>query len=168
MNKYLLQGILALAFIFPLSLSAQKGTIAGKIIDAKLADALIGVTIRLDDGAGGAISDFDGNYTIANVPAGKHKITVNYTGYTSKTIEDIEVSNGEVTTIDIAMEDGAAQAIAEVVVVARASRESQSALTILQKNSTTIGDQFRNHQAHTRPHHRRCYPPCERCQYPRQ
>jgi TonB-dependent receptor len=140
MNKYLLQGILALAFIFPLSLSAQKGTIAGKIIDAKLADALIGVTIRLDDGAGGAISDFDGNYTIANVPAGKHKITVNYTGYTSKTIEDIEVSNGEVTTIDIAMEDGAAQAIAEVVVVARASRESQSALTILQKNSTTIGD----------------------------
>jgi TonB-dependent receptor len=140
MTKYFLQGILALVLLFPLALSAQKGTIAGKIIDAKLADALIGVTVRLDDGAGGAISDFDGHYTIANVPVGKHKITINYTGYNPKTIDDIDVLNGEVTTIDVAMEDGAAQAIAEVVVVAKASRESQSALTILQKNSTTIGD----------------------------
>lgn len=38
------------------------------------------------------------------------------------------------------MEEASATSIAEVVIVARASRESQSALTILQKNSSTIGD----------------------------
>jgi CarboxypepD_reg-like domain/TonB-dependent Receptor Plug Domain len=140
MTKQFLSGISALVFLFPFALLAQKGVIAGKIIDAKLADVLIGVTVRLDDGAGGAITDFDGNYTIANVPVGKHKISITYTGYNPKSIEEIEVKNGEATTVDIALEDGAAQAIAEVVVVAKASRESQSALTILQKSSPTIGD----------------------------
>ncbi|MFZ4783779.1 MAG: hypothetical protein ACOYLC_15805, partial [Armatimonadaceae bacterium] len=42
-------------------LSAQTGIIAGKILDAKSADALIGVSLKLDEGAGGAITDFDGN-----------------------------------------------------------------------------------------------------------
>lgn len=46
----------------------------------------------------------------------------------------------EATTVDIALEDAAAAAISEVVIVARANRESQSALTILQKTSATIGD----------------------------
>lgn len=140
MTKQILSGLSALVFLFPLALFAQKGTIAGKIIDSKLAEALIGVTVRLDDGAGGAITDFDGNYTIANVPVGKHKISINYTGYTAKTIEEIEVKNGVATTVDVAMEDAVATSIAEVVIVAKASRESQSALTILQKNSSTIGD----------------------------
>lgn len=140
MTRQFHTGFLALAFLLPLSLFAQKGTIAGKIIDAKLADALIGVTVRLDEGAGGAITDFDGNYTIANVPTGKHKITINYVGFGTKTIEAIEVKNGQATTVDVALEDATTNAISEVVIVARASRESQSALTILQKNSSTIGD----------------------------
>lgn len=140
MKKSLHLGILSLFLTFPLFLFAQKGSISGKIIDAKLAESLIGVTVRLDDGAGGALTDYDGNYTIANVPVGKHKITVNYTGFSSKTIEEIEVRQGESTTVDVAMEEAAAETIAEVVIVARASRESQSALTILQKTSATIGD----------------------------
>jgi TonB-dependent receptor len=140
MTKQYLSGIIAIALLFPLSMLAQKGTIAGKIIDAKLADALIGVTVRLDEGAGGAITDFDGNYTIANVPVGTHKISVNYTGYTPKTIEEIVVKENEATTVDVPMEEAASTSIAEVVIVAKASRESQSALTILQKTSSTIGD----------------------------
>ncbi len=139
MTKYFLTSLLFLVLFLPISLLAQKGSIAGKIIDAKLADALIGVTVRLDEGAGGAITDFDGNYTIANVPVGKHILTINYTGFAPKTIE-AAVQAGVATTIDIAMEDAASTSIAEVVIVARASRESQSALTILQKNSSTIGD----------------------------
>ncbi|MBL7827852.1 MAG: carboxypeptidase-like regulatory domain-containing protein [Saprospiraceae bacterium] len=140
MKKVFYKGLLALLCFAPLSLLAQKGSISGKIIDAKLAESLIGVTIRLDDGAGGAMTDYDGNYTIANIPAGKHKISVNYTGFSPKTIEDIEVRAGESTVVDIALEEASATTIAEVVIVARASRESQSALTILQKTSATIGD----------------------------
>lgn len=133
-------GIIALLFFFPLFLAAQTGIISGKIIDAKTAEALIGVSIRMDEGAGGAITDLDGNFRIANVPVGKHKISVNYTGYTPKNVEDIDVKAGEATIVDVAIEDGAGAALAEVVIVAKAKKESTSALTIFQKNSITIAD----------------------------
>ena len=134
--------LFAFLCILPLSLFAQKGSISGKIIDAKLGEGLIGASVRLEDGnGGGAVTDLDGNFMIANVPAGTHKITINYTGYQPKTIEEIVVKNGEATTVDISMEESSDLAtIAEVVVTAKASRESMSALTILQKNSPTIAD----------------------------
>lgn len=137
-SSYLLFGILMLANA--LFAHAQKGTISGKIIDAKMAEGLIGCTVKLDDGAGGAITDYDGNYQIANVPPGTHKISVSYTGYVEKVIEGIVVKAGESTTVDIALEDGASQVIAEVVVTATAQRSSMSALTILQKSSPMIAD----------------------------
>lgn len=133
--------LLALLCLSPLFLVAQKGSISGKIIDAKFADALIGASIRLDEGAGGAVTDLDGNFTIGNVEPGTHKVTVNYTGYTTKTIEGIEVKSNEATTVDIAMEEPATgTTLTQVLIVATATKSSQSALTILQKTSATIGD----------------------------
>ncbi len=126
--------------LLPIFAFAQKGSISGKIIDAKTAEGLIGCTIRLDDGAGGAVTDYEGNYTIANVPPGVHKVSVSYTGYQEKAIAEIIVKNNESTTVDIAMEDATAQMISEVVVTATARRSSMSALTILQKNSPMIAD----------------------------
>ena len=132
---------LALLCFLPLFLHAQSGNISGKIIDAKLAEGLIGASIRLDEGAGGAVTDLDGFFTIRNVEPGMHKISINYTGYQPKTIGEINVKPSETTTIDIAMEEPSiGTTISEVVVVAKASRESMSALTILQKTSPVIAD----------------------------
>lgn len=125
-----------------LSLFAQTGTIAGKIIDAKFADVVIGATVRVDPGTAasmGASTDLDGNYII-KCPVGKHKIVVSYLGYADKTIDEIDVKANEAITIDLALEEAASTTIAEVVITAKASRESQSALTILQKNSPVIAD----------------------------
>ncbi|MBC7775497.1 MAG: carboxypeptidase-like regulatory domain-containing protein [Phycisphaerae bacterium] len=132
--------LLALLCFSPIFLSAQTGIIAGKIIDAKSADPLIGVSVKLDEGVGGAITDFDGNFRIANVPLGKHKISLNYTGYTGKNLEDVDVKSNEATTVDASMEESAGESLAEVVVVAKAKRESTSALTIFQKNSVSMAD----------------------------
>ncbi len=129
-----------LLLLLPLFSLAQKGVISGRIIDAKTAEGLIGCTVKLDDGAGGAITDYEGNFTIANVVPGMHKLSTAYTGYQEKVIGDIAVKNGEATTVDIALEDASAQIITEVVVTATARRSSMSALTILQKNSPMIAD----------------------------
>ncbi len=132
-----------LAF-FPLALLGQTGTIAGKVIDAKTGEGLIGCSVKLGTGTGGAITDFDGNFTIQNVPVGMNKITITYVGYQDKNIDEIDVKASAATTVDVALEEPTAgtggTAIAEVVIVARAQRESQSALTILQKTSPTIAD----------------------------
>lgn len=135
-----ISNLLALLCFLPLSLFAQKGAISGKVIDAKLAEALIGASVRLDDGAGGAVTDLDGNYTITNVEAGTHKITISYTGYQPKTIDNIVVNTADATTVDVAMEDATALLVSEVVITATAQRSSMSALTILQKSSPTISD----------------------------
>ena len=136
MTKQYLSGIFAIALLLPLSLLAQKGAIAGKIIDAKRADALIGATLLLDEGAGSAITDLNGNYSFANVPVGTHKITLNHSGYAPKTLEEIVVKKNEATTVNVPMEEDDSGA----EIVAKASRESQNALTILQKTNTTISD----------------------------
>ena len=132
--------LLSILLLLPLLTQAQKGSISGKVIDAKLAEGLIGCTVKLDDGAGGAITDYDGRFMLANVPAGKHVISVSYTGYADKRIDEIMVKNGEATTVDVVLEDATAQMIAEVVVTATAQRSSMSALTILQKTSATVAD----------------------------
>jgi TonB-dependent receptor len=137
-RQLLLVGIFCLSF--SLLSFAQTGTISGKIIDSKLAEGLIGCAVKLDDNSGGAITDLDGVYTIRNVAPGKHKITINYTGYQPKTIEDIEVIANEAATVDVAMEEPTGAVITEVVIVAKAQRESMGALTILQKNSPVIAD----------------------------
>lgn len=120
--------------------SQNAGSIAGKVIDGKLAEALIGCSVRLDEGGGGAVTDLDGAFQIRNVAPGIHKITVNYTGYQTKTIEGIVVKEGEATIVDIALDEPSLESLTEVVVVAKAQRESMSALTILQKTSPTIAD----------------------------
>jgi len=131
----------SLFFLFPVFLAAQNGTIAGKIIDKQNSEALIGCSVKFETGMGGAITDIDGNFRIGNAPAGTHKITITYTGYQSKTVEEIVVKAGEVTTVDVVMEEpNLGTSIAEVIIVARSSRESQTALTILQKNSPVIAD----------------------------
>ena len=49
--KRLFNILLALLCFLPILLSAQSGSISGKVIDAKLAEGLIGASVRLDDGA---------------------------------------------------------------------------------------------------------------------
>lgn len=132
-------GIFALLLFLPSLLLAQTGIIAGKVIDAKSAEALIGVSVRLKNG-GGAITDLDGNFRIGNVTPGKHKLSLNYTGYAPKMVEDIDVKSGEISTVDIVLEEPAGQTLSEVVVVAKARKESTSALTIFQKTSIAIAD----------------------------
>lgn len=122
-------------------LAAQNGTIAGKIIDAKTSEALTGCSVKLMTGAGGSVSDIDGQFRIGQVIPGRHTILVRYTGYQEKSVEGIVVTAGNVTTVDITLEDpSSGTALQELVIVARSHRESQTALTILQKNSPVIAD----------------------------
>ncbi|HNE30189.1 MAG TPA: carboxypeptidase-like regulatory domain-containing protein, partial [Saprospiraceae bacterium] len=130
MKQHLTLTLLLVSFCW-LSLNAQNpGSISGKIIDAKLAESLIGVSVKIDDN-GGAVTDLDGHYVVRNVAPGTHKVSVIYPGYATKTVEDIVVKSNEVTVVDIALEEPKIETIAEVVIVAKAQRESQSALTIL-------------------------------------
>ena len=70
-----------IALIATLSIQAQdSNTVSGTVTDSKTSEPLIGVTVRLKDSANGAITDYDGNFTLKNVPAGGI-LEFSYVGY---------------------------------------------------------------------------------------
>lgn len=60
----------------------QDWTIQGTVTDCTTGDPLIGTAVVLEGTKNGAITDFNGNYTL-RVPGGKQAITYSYVGYES-------------------------------------------------------------------------------------
>jgi outer membrane receptor protein involved in Fe transport len=138
-----IKSFLPLFFVFSLlsGLNGQTGTIAGKLLDAKINDVIIGATIRLDEGTIGCVSDFDGNFALRNVSVGTHKLQISFLGYQTKLIERIEVTAGQEAYISVIMEEeSVGNSLKEVVISADVQKETQAAITLLQKNSSFIAD----------------------------
>ncbi len=124
---------------FNTTVLAQKGTVSGKIVDSKSGETLIGVAVVIENSNPpiGAVSDIDGNFVIGNVAEGTHNVVVKYMGYQQNTFKGIKVVDGKIASLNIAMQEETTN-LNEIVVVAEARRETQSAIYIMQKNSTVI------------------------------
>ncbi len=119
-------------------LAAQEGVISGKVVDGKSGETLIGAMVLVDDSTSlGAATDLDGNFTISKVPAGKHKVKVRYLGYQERQ-EDADVKPNQVTNLYLSLMDDAVN-LKEAVVTAQVTRrDNESAVVVMQKNSTVI------------------------------
>jgi outer membrane receptor protein involved in Fe transport len=91
--------ILLLNLFISCLLSAQNATISGKISDVNSNEPLTGATIR--SGQVGSVTDFDGIYRL-NLPAGKSKIEVSFTGFESKIFE-VNLLPGETRTANFTL-----------------------------------------------------------------
>lgn len=58
---------------------------SGKVVDAS--ETLAGVKILIDNKETDVYTDFDGNFTVENIPVGVHKISFSLVAYENKTIE---------------------------------------------------------------------------------
>ena len=86
---------------------AQSNTVTGQVKDAT-GEPVIGATVRIDGQNGGAITDFDGNFTI-DAPAGA-TLTISYIGY-----QDAKVTASP--HMVVTLQEDAAQSLNEVVVI---------------------------------------------------
>ena len=93
---------------------AQTGILSGKITD-ELGLGLPGATIFITDLNKGGVTDVNGNYTILELAAGNHNITVSYVGY-KKLEQVITVVAGQTTVVNISLEPGYTQT-GEVLVI---------------------------------------------------
>ena len=75
-----------LFFMLLLSVSvfAQNITVSGTIVDVNK-EPVIGATVLVKGTTNGTITDFDGNYTLLNVPA-QATLSLSYIGYRSQEI----------------------------------------------------------------------------------
>lgn len=125
----------AVLFLPPL-LSAQSdnGVIVGRITDASNAAPLPGATIRIEGTTLGGVSNRNGEYRIANVPAGEQKVRVEYLGYETTTAR-VAVQSGSAATQNFALIDEIA--VTDTVQV-RAIRQGQARALNQQKNADNI------------------------------
>ena len=98
-------------------LSESIRQITGKVTDAKTGEPLIAVTVSVVGTTTGAVTDFDGNYTISAQPSDSLKFT--YVGYQTQTF-----AVGDRSTIDVVL--GESVATIETVTVRAIGYGTQS------------------------------------------
>ena len=69
------------------SLFSQTSVLKGEVFDLEDGSPLIGATVRINYNNLGATTNFDGEFKIDNVKAGKYILSVSYIGYLEKKIE---------------------------------------------------------------------------------
>ncbi len=132
-----------LLFLFVLSaisIQAQTGRLSGTVLDAKTGETLPGATILIEGTTKGAAADFDGKFSINNVPVGKVNLIVSFISYTTKKIQGVEVKANEVTDVNVLLETSASTELQEVEVVVTLNKENNTALVLQQKNASSVSD----------------------------
>ena len=93
---------LALAVVLPKILIAQEtGQVTGRVT-AEGARPLPSVAVSIDSARLGAMTENEGRYTIAGIPAGRHMLRVRRIGY-GRDSQSVTVAAGQTTTADFAL-----------------------------------------------------------------
>ncbi|WP_462319261.1 TonB-dependent receptor [Marinilabilia sp.] len=97
--------LIFLFFAMAANLLAQgQGSISGRVLDTEQFP-LPGANVYIESIEKGAVSDREGKYRIANVPAGDYELTVSFIGFDTQ-VMSITVGEGETTTQDFTLEGG--------------------------------------------------------------
>ncbi|PKQ63577.1 hypothetical protein BZG02_09420 [Labilibaculum filiforme] len=123
--------------ISSVSLFAQKGSATGNVKDGKTGEALIGASVYVDGTTIGTVTDFDGNYTLSNIPTGIVTLKCSFISYETLSKENITVNEGNSVTINFELGSSTVE-LNDVKVIAKANRESEVVLLIDQKKSIEI------------------------------
>ncbi|MGE5364132.1 MAG: carboxypeptidase-like regulatory domain-containing protein, partial [Bacteroidota bacterium] len=99
--------------------AGNTGKISGRITDAATGEAIPGINIIIEKTSLGAASDFEGYFTINNIPPGSYDVTVSGIGYQKRKYVSVKVSADFTVKLDVQM---TVEAISknEVVVIAEA------------------------------------------------
>lgn len=135
-HKTLLAALFFIAGL--LQLSAQTGTLSGKILDGDFNDALAFANVAVKNTNYGSATDFDGKYSIAMEP-GTYTVVFTYVGYSTKEVTDVVIKAGEVTELNVTM-TSAADALDDVVITVTRRQNSEKAVLETQKNATVVLD----------------------------
>ncbi|MFN5323427.1 MAG: TonB-dependent receptor domain-containing protein [Bacteroidota bacterium] len=104
--------LLTAAFIVATGVAAiaQTGSIKGKVLDKTTKEPLpfANVIVEINGSqAGGAQTDFDGNFTVKPLQPGRYNIKASFVGYTAAEVTGVLVSADKITFQDMMMGKGA-------------------------------------------------------------
>lgn len=115
----------------------NSGSIKGTILDKATQEALIGATVVLEGTTKGAVSDIDGAFFIESLEEGVYKLRVSYVGYDTRLVEDIKVSSGQTTEVNVILTESAGE-LEAVEIVAFAKTNTEASVMLEMKNTSLI------------------------------
>lgn len=126
-------------FVSTSFLSANSGSISGKVVDSESGTPLRSATIMVKNTKLGAFSDVKGEYKLRNLKPGVYSLKVSYVGYVPKEIENIEVPSAQEVNITVVLQPES-KMTEEVIVDAVRLNDNQAAILAMRKNATNVSD----------------------------
>ena len=99
---FLLCLMIASILIVPHAWSQVRGEIRGTVIDGVKQEPIAYTQVIIIGTSLGSITDFNGRYTISNVPPGTYSLQARFIGFRSQT-KEVTVTAGEIATLDFAL-----------------------------------------------------------------
>lgn len=113
-----------------------QGTVTGTILDSETGEGLIGASVLVKGTTTGAVTDFDGTFTITSVDQGDQIVVISYTGYNSME-KTISIGSGTTDLGQMEMNPNSV-GLDEIMVIASVARDRRTPVA-----STTIkGEQI--------------------------
>ncbi|MBC6408923.1 MAG: TonB-dependent receptor [Ekhidna sp.] len=125
--------------IFALFTYAQNGTIRGTVIEGDNGEPLFGVTVQIKGTTNGAITDFDGKFSISATP-GNYDLQVSFVSFQTVTISGLLVEADKVTLIDQIRLEEDVELLDEVVITAEVIKTTEAALLTVKRKSANVMD----------------------------
>ncbi len=130
--------LIILLNVLSLNVIAQN-ILSGSVKDDVTKETLPGVKVTLDGANKVTMTDFDGNFKFTNVPEGTYKLSAKYATYVIKTVENVQVKNGEQTKLDITLISAVIEQ-QEVVVRGILKKDSEASVLLERKNAAIVTD----------------------------
>ncbi len=108
-NKLFKTVFFSLFLCFSVALSAQTGSIKGRVFNIKNNDPLPFTNIIISGTTIGSVSDLDGNFTFTGLNPGYVKLEASAIGFDKIMTEEILVTNSKTASLDIPMKEVAVQ-----------------------------------------------------------
>jgi len=120
-------------------LFAQQATIRGTVYEDATGEPLPGVTVFVEGTTTGAMTDFDGKFSLSIAP-GTYNLRVSFISYETINIKGLKAEADKVSLLDNLKLKDADFELAEVVVSAEMIRNSEEALLTVKKKSANLID----------------------------
>tara|TARA_B100000497_G_C7696293_1_gene425627 strand:- start:1241 stop:4069 length:2829 start_codon:yes stop_codon:yes gene_type:complete len=117
---------------------AQSGIITGTVNDGEYNDILPFANVIIKDSQRGALSDFEGKYSLELKP-GIYTVQFSFVGYQMLEINEVIVKNGETTVVDVTLKASTAK-LDEVIITTSLKRNTEASILYLQRNSVKLMD----------------------------
>ena len=128
---------------------AQSGTVAGRVTQAEGGIPISAAQVRVLSGATPVAtgqSGDDGNFRFANVPAGMYVVVVTRIGYAAKRMDNVQVTAGGVSTVNVALAE-LATLLRGVVTTTTRGAEPEKILDSPNSISVVTSEQIANRPA---------------------